>query len=82
MNGQSYTVSEGDTLPSSNSVFSIAAISSSSVTFALVTGSFENGESSIAVSAGESVKVVKEGGTSYTLRVVSIGGRLFRNFRP
>ncbi len=73
MNSASYTVVKGDKLPPTDAVFSIADMTSSSVTFALISGTFENGDSSITVNVGESVKVVKEGGTSYTLKVVSVG---------
>jgi hypothetical protein len=73
LNGASYTVEEGDKVPPSDSVFTVTSISSNSVTFGLVSGSFENGDSSIAVNVGESVKVVMEGGDpSYTLKVVSV----------
>ena len=71
LNGTSYTVETGDKVPPSDAVFTVASISSNSVTFDLVSGTFENGDSSIAVNVGESVKVVMEGGDpSYTLKVV------------
>ena len=73
MNGTAYTVTKGDSVPSTNAVFTISAVASSSVTFALASGSFENGDSSVVVGVGETVKVTKQGGPSYTLKVISVG---------
>lgn len=73
MNGTAYTVTKGASVPSTNAVFTVSTVASSSVTFALVSGTFENGESSVVVGAGESVQVTKQGGPSYTLKVVSVG---------
>ncbi|HET6495176.1 MAG TPA: hypothetical protein VFH61_07430, partial [Thermoleophilia bacterium] len=73
MNGTEYAVTQGDSLPSTNAIFTVSAVASSSVTFALVSGTFENGDSSVVVGVGESVKVTKQGGPSYTLKVISVG---------
>ena len=73
MNGTEYAVTKGDSLPSTNAVFTVSAVASSSVTFALVSGAFENGDSSVVAGVGESVKVTKQGGPSYTLKVISVG---------
>ena len=74
VNGTEYTVSKGDQVPSGDPVFTISAISSSDVTFALISGTFSDGSSSVTVNVGESVKVTDEGtGESYTLTVVSVG---------
>ncbi len=73
MNGTAYTVTKGASVPSTNPVFTISAVTSSGVTFALVSGTFENGDSTVVVGVGESVQVTKQGGPSYTLKVVSVG---------
>lgn len=73
VDGTSYTVAKGDKIPSGTPIFTVSAISSGSVTFALIDGEFENGETSLTVNVGESVKVTKEGGTSYIIKVVSVG---------
>lgn len=73
VNGTSYTVEEGDKVPPSDSVFTVRTVTSNSVTFSLISGSFKNGDTSIDVAVGESVKVVMEGGQpSYTLKVFSV----------
>lgn len=73
VNGTSYTVKVGDKVASG--VFTIASISSGSVTFQLQEGQqFDDGSSSVAVNVGESVKVTNsDDGKSYTLEVVSVG---------
>lgn len=78
VNGTTSTVVEGDKVPTSKPAFSIAAISSADVTFALLNGrQFEDGSSSVIVGVGEAVKVVVgDGNKSYTLSVVEI---LFKN---
>jgi len=73
MNGTAYTVTKGDSVPSTNAVFTVSAVASSSVTFTLVSGTFENGDTSVVVGVGESVQVTKQGGPSYTLKVISVG---------
>ncbi len=77
VDGASYTVVNGDKLPSGTAVFSISSVSSGDVTFAVIDGTLENGDSAITVNLGESVKVTIKGGKSdgksYTLAVVSIG---------
>ena len=71
MNGSQSTVKVGDKV----SVFTIDAISSSGVTFALPDGQqFSDGSKSVTVGVGESVEVTSEdSGKSYTLYVVSVG---------
>ncbi len=74
VNGTSYTVAVGDKVPA-NGTFTISAIRSSAVTFALQEGrEFSGGSSSVTVSVGQSVKVKDaDSGTSYTLAVVGVG---------
>ena len=73
VNGTSYTVVKGDKVPSGTSAFSISAISSGDVTFAVIDGTLENGDSAVTVNLGEAVTVTLDGGKQYTLSVVSIG---------
>ena len=74
VNGVTQTVVVGDKVPSGTPAFKIASITSSDVTFTLLSGQFSDGSSSVTVNLGEAVKVQnKSGGTSYTLSVIKIG---------
>jgi len=75
VNGTSYTVAVGDKVPPDSAVFTISAISSSGVTFALPEGQeFDDGTTSVTVGVGESLKVTNsDTGKEYTLEVVSVG---------
>ena len=73
VNGTAYTVVEGDKVPSTSPAFTISGITSSDVTFAVIDGTLENGDSSISVNLGESVNVTLDSGKSYSLSVLSIG---------
>jgi len=75
VNGTSYTVTKGDEVPGgSAAAFTISSVTASDVTFAVIDGTLKNGDSSITVNLGESVKATLESGKSYDLAVVSIGG--------
>jgi hypothetical protein len=73
VNGTEYTVSTGDKVPTGSPAFKISSITSGDVTFTVIDGKLKNGDSSITVNLGESVKATLESGTSYNLSVVSIG---------
>ena len=73
VNGTAYTVVQGDKVPSNSPAFTISGITSSDVTFAVIDGTLENGDSSISVNLGESVSATLENGKSYDLSVLSIG---------
>jgi hypothetical protein len=73
VNGTTYTVVQGDKVPTSSPAFTISAITSGDVTFAVIDGTLENGEPSIAVNLGETVSATLESGKTYTLHVLSIG---------
>jgi len=73
VNGTTYTVVQGDTVPGSSPAFTISSITSSDVTFAVIDGALQNGDSSISVNLGESVRATLENGRSYDLSVLSIG---------
>jgi len=73
VNGSTYTVVQGDKVPSSSPAFTISEITSGDVTFAVIDGALENGKPSIAVNLGETVSATLESGKTYTLHVLSIG---------
>ncbi len=74
VNGTAYTVVQGDKVPSSSPAFTISGITSSDVTFDVIAeGGLENGDSSISVNLGESVRATLANGKSYDLSVLSIG---------
>jgi hypothetical protein len=76
VDGTSYTVVNGDKVPSSAPAFSISSVTSSDVTFAVLEGhTLKNGDSAITVNLGESVKATLDNDKSYTLAVVSIGSK-------
>jgi hypothetical protein len=76
VDGTSYTVVNGDKVPSGTAAFSISSVTSGDVTFAVLEGhTLENGDSAITVNLGESVKATLDNGKSYTLEVVSIGSK-------
>jgi hypothetical protein len=73
VNGTTYTVVQGDKVPSNSPAFTISSITSGDVTFAVIDGALKNGDSSITVNLGESVSATLESGKSYDLSVLSIG---------
>ncbi len=75
VNGTSYTVVNGDKVPSGSPAFSISSVTSSDVTFGVIDGTLKNGDSAVTVNLGESVKATLDNGKSYTLAVVSIGSK-------
>jgi hypothetical protein len=76
VNGTSYTVVNGDKVPSGTAAFSISSVTANDVTFAVLEGqTLENGDSAITVNLGESVKATLDNGKSYTLAVISIGSK-------
>ena len=76
VDGTSYTVVNGDKVPSGTAVFSISSVSSGDVTFSVLEGhTLQNGDSAVTVNLGESVKATLDNGKSYALEVVSIGSK-------
>ena len=73
VNGTTYTVVQGDKVPGSSPAFTISSITSGDVTFTVIDGALKNGDTSIAVNLGESVRATLENGKSYDLSVLSIG---------
>lgn len=73
VNGTTYTVVQGDKVPGSSPAFTISGITSGDVTFAVIDGALKNGDSSISVNLGESVRATLDNGKSYDLAVLSIG---------
>jgi hypothetical protein len=76
VDGASYTVVNGDKVPSGTAAFSISSVTANDVTFTVLEGhTLKNGDSAITVNLGESVKATLDNGKSYTLAVVSIGSK-------
>jgi hypothetical protein len=76
VNGTSYTVVNGDKVPSGTAAFSVSSVTANDVTFTVLEGhTLKNGDSAITVNLGESVKATLDNGKSYTLAVISIGNK-------
>jgi len=75
VDGTSYNVMVGDKVPGgSAAAFTVSAITSSDVTFKIIDGELENGDTSFSVNLGESVRVTEKGsGVSYDISVIAIG---------
>jgi hypothetical protein len=74
VDGTTYNVVNGDKVPGgSAAAFTITSVTSGDVTFQLISGKFKNGDTSVTVNLGESVRVEKQGGATYDLAVLSIG---------
>ena len=73
VNGTTYTVVQGDKVPSGSPAFTISGITTGDVTFTVIDGTLENGDSSISVNLGESVSATLDSGSTYELSVLSIG---------
>ena len=73
VNGTTYTVVKGDRVPGGSPAFTISSITSGDVTFTVINGALKNGDSSISVNLGESVRATLESGKSYDISVLSIG---------
>ncbi len=73
VNGTAYTVSKNDEVPGGSPAFRIGSVTSSDVTFAVISGSLKNGNSSVTVDLGESVTATLKSGKEYTLKVSKIG---------
>jgi hypothetical protein len=73
VNGTAYTVVQGDQVPGDTPAFTISGVSSGDVTFAVISGALKNGDSSISVNLGETVRATLESGKSYDLTVLNIG---------
>ncbi|MGE5229976.1 MAG: hypothetical protein ACM3MJ_09685 [Deltaproteobacteria bacterium] len=75
VDGTSYNVVPGDEVPGgSAAAFKVTSVTSSDVTFEVIDGELENGETSFSVNVGEAVRVTfVDSGVSYDISVVSIG---------
>ncbi len=75
VDGTSYNVMVGDKVPGgSAAAFTVSGITSSDVTFKIIDGELENGDTSFSVNLGESVRVTeKSSGVSYDIAVLAIG---------
>jgi len=74
VDGTSYNVMEGDKVPGGSAAeFTVTGVTSSDVTFKVIDGSLENGDTSFSVNLGEAVRVTLDSGVSYDISVVAIG---------
>jgi hypothetical protein len=75
VDGTSYNVMQGDKVPGgSAAAFTVTGVTSSDVTFSIIDGELENGDTSFSVNLGEAVRVTeKTSGVSYDISVVAIG---------
>jgi hypothetical protein len=74
VDGTSYNVMQGDKVPGgSAAAFTISEVTSGDVTFKVIEGKLENGDTSFTVNLGEAVRVTVQGGVSYDISVVAIG---------
>jgi hypothetical protein len=75
VDGTAYNVMQGDKVPGgSAAAFTVTGITSGDVTFSIIDGELENGDTSFSVNLGEAVRVTeKTSGVSYDISVVAIG---------
>jgi hypothetical protein len=73
VNGTSQSVSVGDSFPATDPTFKLVSLTSEKAVVGLVTGTFEGGQDTVDIAVGEQVQLVADGGTSYTIKLVSVG---------
>jgi hypothetical protein len=74
VDGTTYNVMQGDKVPGGSAAeFTVTSVTSGDVTFQVIDGALENGDTSFTVNLGESVRVTLDAGVSYDIAVVSIG---------
>lgn len=75
VDGTSYNVVPGDQVPGgSAAAFKVTGVTSGDVTFKVLEGELENGDTSFSVNLGEAVRVTfVDSGISYDISVISIG---------
>ncbi len=74
VDGTNYTVVQGDKVPGGSAAeFTVTSVTSGDVTFQVIDGALENGDTSFAVNLGEAVRVTLDSGVSYDISVISIG---------
>lgn len=73
VNGSSETVPVGGVFPASDQTFKLVSITGATAKVGLVTGSFEGGQDTVDFDVGEELQLVGDDGTSYTVKLVSIG---------
>jgi hypothetical protein len=74
VDGTTYNVVQGDKVPGGSAAeFTVSGVTSGDVSFGVIDGALENGDTSFSVNLGEAVRVTLESGVSYDISVVSIG---------
>ena len=73
INSKTEAVSASGTFPSSDPVFKLVSLSTSSVTIALASGkNFTNGDATETIAIGETLTVNGDDGTSFVIKLVSV----------
>ena len=75
VDGTSYNVVPGDQVPGgSAAAFKVTSVTSGDVTFEVIDGELENGDTTFSVNVGEAVRVTfEDSGVSYDISVISVG---------
>jgi hypothetical protein len=75
VDGTSYNVVPGDEVPGgSAAAFKVTGVTSGDVTFEVIDGELENGDTTFSVNVGEAVRVTfVDSGVSYDISVISVG---------
>jgi hypothetical protein len=73
VNGTSQSVSVGDSFPAGDPTFTLVSLTSEKAVIGLVTGTFEGGQDTVEIAVGEQLQLVADGGTSYAIKLVSVG---------
>ena len=65
---------QGDKVPGGSAAeFTVTGVTSGDVSFEVIDGELENGDTSFSVNLGEAVRVTLDSGVSYDISVISIG---------
>lgn len=73
INGSSESVPVGGAFPADDQTFKLVSITDGRAAVGLVTGSFEGGQDTVDFDVGEELQLVGDDGTSYTVKLVSLG---------
>jgi hypothetical protein len=73
VNGTSQSVSVGDSFPASDPTFTLVSLTGEKAVIGLVSGTFEGSQDTVEIAVGEQVQLVADGGTSYTVKLISVG---------
>jgi hypothetical protein len=74
VNGTSEDLSIDDTFPAGDPTFTLVDVSAQSASIGLVSGTFSNGDETIAINVGETLVLVADDGARYAIKLVSVAG--------